>query len=434
MRLLRIHRFLLATCFVTMLLAASTTRAGSSEAPAKPVLAWPVGPFETRVSFDGALDPEVAKSVVGSKIVFEEKATEKESSADHKGTLNVTAAKLVDAGRTLVLTTDPHPRAGLYSLDLTDVRPLGATSGSKVSVTYTLAGIETIWESDDAQVAQPSQGWLARFGPRESQPPKQPGKWNLATLLTLPSGPVAVRLGFNRPVEVTLGGEEPVERLEPKDGADGFARFQIESTGAPAFFSVVVPTGPDFSALSLDLSFAEGESPATLNPMDPARTTLPWVPVGRAESVAEAAPPDLEGGDPVLGKAVFEGATGKCSACHKVRGNGAVVGPDLSGLVGRGRLEVYRDIADPSARIHPDFVSYTIARKDGTIVVGTLKSLGADSIVVTNSEAKATTIRRDVIEEIRPSATSIMPVGLVGALGEKNLRDLIAYLVTRPAR
>jgi hypothetical protein len=34
---------------------------------------------------------------------------------------------------------------------------------------------------------------------------------------------------------------------------------------------------------------------------------------------------------------------------------------------------------------------------------------------------------------LKPSATSIMPVGLLGAVGEEGVRDLIAFLTTQPA-
>ncbi len=48
-------------------------------------------------------------------------------------------------------------------------------------------------------------------------------------------------------------------------------------------------------------------------------------------------------------------------------------------------------------------------------------------IKVTDTNARATMIHRKQIEQIRPSATSVMPVGLTGALGIDAIRDLIAY-------
>ena len=74
-------------------------------------------------------------------------------------------------------------------------------------------------------------------------------------------------------------------------------------------------------------------------------------------------------------------------------------------------------------RINPDYVPYTIALKDGQVLAGTVRAEGADAIRVTDTEAKVTVVPRAEIEDLRASATSIMPVGLVGAIGEAKMRD-----------
>jgi len=61
-----------------------------------------------------------------------------------------------------------------------------------------------------------------------------------------------------------------------------------------------------------------------------------------------------------------------------------------------------------------------------------VRAEGASAIRVTDTNAKVITLSRDEIDQIRPSGTSIMPVGLAGGLGEANLRDLIAYLTQEP--
>jgi putative heme-binding domain-containing protein len=159
---------------------------------------------------------------------------------------------------------------------------------------------------------------------------------------------------------------------------------------------------------------------------------LPWVPAAPPAPAPFTNVPTLDGGDVARGAVVFKSMDAKCATCHKVRGEGENVGPDLTNLAGGDRLAVYRDIAEPSARIHPDYVPYTVAMKDGRILVGTVRAKGADMLTVTDTEAKVTVIPRADVEELRPSATSIMPVGLVGAIGEERLRDLLAFL-TAPA-
>jgi putative heme-binding domain-containing protein len=162
-------------------------------------------------------------------------------------------------------------------------------------------------------------------------------------------------------------------------------------------------------------------------PLDAFR--LPWAPPAPPPSSAEPeAAPALAGGDPARGEAIFFGDQAKCSTCHRIDGQGADVGPDLSNLREKSLASVARDIAEPSATIHPDYVPYTVSLHDGRVLAGIVRSDGPDALRVIDTNAQETRVTRAEIEEIRPTATSIMPVGLGGAIGEQALKDLLAYL------
>ena len=62
--------------------------------------------------------------------------------------------------------------------------------------------------------------------------------------------------------------------------------------------------------------------------------------------------------------------------------------------------------------------------------MGIVRAEGADKIRVGSLDAQYTTYSRDEVEELRPSNTSIMPVGLLGALGDDKTRDLLAFLTS----
>jgi putative heme-binding domain-containing protein len=109
-------------------------------------------------------------------------------------------------------------------------------------------------------------------------------------------------------------------------------------------------------------------------------------------------------------------------------GRGGRSGPDLTEVGRKGIDQVCRSIAAPSAEIAPDYMTYTVATKDGRVMAGLVRAQGAEAIQVTDTNAKTTTIARADIEQIRPSGTSIMPVGLAAVLGESKMRDLLAYL------
>jgi len=65
------------------------------------------------------------------------------------------------------------------------------------------------------------------------------------------------------------------------------------------------------------------------------------------------------------------------------------------------------------------------------VLVGVVRAEGGDRLRVVGADAKEVELPRSEIEEIRPVSTSIMPVGLAGALGQRDLRDLLAYLSAR---
>lgn len=421
-------------------LAAAGGWAGGRAEAADPrvVVAYAAGPFEVRITLDRPVGAEVAPALVGRTIAFDESRPTVHSPhvpGSAAGALRIAAARVADDGRTLVLTTDPHPRAATYTLSLPGPGP---DPGRPLQVAYDLTGVEAAWTAEgkddspswtlwwptiDPTAVRKRLGGVPGFaGPLALLDRK--GKLTLNTLVILRRGPVTLTVAGPAPVEAALNGEGPAS-------ADGPAVFRTEATGDPTLLSVTVATGAAAGPPTLGVTSRGGAGPEA--PL-PAPFFLPWAPAtppapGPPENV-----PDLTGGDPRKGAEVFAGVEAKCASCHRVRGQGGTVGPDLTGLVGRDRKEVYRDIAEPSARIDPDYVPYTLALKDGRVLVGTVRAEGADAVRVSDTEAKVTVVKRAEIDEFRPGATSVMPVGLAGAIGPDRLRDLIAFLTTPPAQ
>jgi putative heme-binding domain-containing protein len=208
--------------------------------------------------------------------------------------------------------------------------------------------------------------------------------------------------------------------------------LSTESTGEPMELAIAIHTGDEGKAPTLHVTYHSAEDP-TERPLATNQLLLPWAPARPpASTTPPALPANLAGGDPKRGEAVFFGKEAKCSDCHKLRGRGGEIGPDLSNLVHKGAASVYRDIAEPSATINPDYVPFTVQLKDGRVAVGVVRSEGADAIKVFDTNAQGTVFPRSEIEEIRPSATSIMPVGLAGAVGEAGMKDLLAFLLAVP--
>jgi putative heme-binding domain-containing protein len=244
---------------------------------------------------------------------------------------------------------------------------------------------------------------------------------------------VTVRLEATGSIEEATLGDAQAEPSTTKSPDEPHrVELTVESKSEPLFLSFTVKTGQDRRPFVLNASYRVGGDKVD-RALLREQVIVPWAPVPASQSgTAPLVVPDLSGGDAARGKALFSGENARCSQCHTFRGQGGKIGPDLTDVSRKGRAEIYRNIAAPSALIEPDYTTYTVATKDGQVLLGVVRAEGALAIRVTDTNAKSTVIARAQIEQIRPSATSIMPVGLAATLGDAAVRDLIAYLTTSP--
>jgi putative membrane-bound dehydrogenase-like protein len=135
-------------------------------------------------------------------------------------------------------------------------------------------------------------------------------------------------------------------------------------------------------------------------------------------------------GDAVAGKAVF---LNNCSKCHRHTGEGAVVGPDLTGMAVHPKEELAVHILDPSRSVEGNYRAYTVATSDGRVLTGLLASESRTAVELLDAEAKIVRLPRTEIDEIAASAKSLMPEGFEKTLSKKDMSDLLEFL-TRKGR
>ena len=420
----------------------------------RPVAVWPPGPLEVIASFARPVDPALGRWFLGRTIPYFEVPADvpgpgQAPAAKPSGALRIVAARLVDEGRTLVLATDPHPRVARYFLPVpTGGQGPGSKSPEGATVAYDLTGVEVAWSEPDNPAGEPRwSGWwphldlgLTRRLTQGSKPHEaglalldRPGRLIVSALVRLPRGNLVLRIAASGPIEEATLGDARAEPADPNPQDKTHASVMtVESQGAPLFLTVTARTPGNNRSFSLGASYRLANEKIE-HPIERDRLLVPWAPViSDAAIAAPMAVPDLSGGDPARGQALFSGDQARCAQCHAFRGQGVKVGPDLTDIARKSRAEIYRDIATPSAAIDPDYTSYTVATRDGRVVVGVVRAEGADAIRVTDTNAHETIVRRGEIQELRPSATSIMPPGLASALGDAAVRDVIAFL-TAPA-
>lgn len=138
-------------------------------------------------------------------------------------------------------------------------------------------------------------------------------------------------------------------------------------------------------------------------------------------------------GDAGRGRRLFEDAQKtRCATCHALGGKGPAIGPDLSSL-GGGRIspsEILDAILEPSAKIHPDYASTTVALTSGRVLQGLVRPVSETEVDVVTSATETVRIARSEIEEQSPSKVSLMPPGLHETIAPGEMADLLTYLVS----
>ena len=137
----------------------------------------------------------------------------------------------------------------------------------------------------------------------------------------------------------------------------------------------------------------------------------------------------LPAGDAAQGKIVFEGK-GACLTCHRVRGNGSRLGPDLTDIGAlRRAVELERSILDPDAEILPQNRFFRVVTKDGATTTGRLLNQDAFTVQLFDDKERLLSFSKANLKEYAFIDKSPMP-SYQGKLSPKELSDLVRYLVS----
>ena len=153
------------------------------------------------------------------------------------------------------------------------------------------------------------------------------------------------------------------------------------------------------------------------------------------------APQDIDGwmrfwrlgpGDPQAGRRVFESPRlAGCFKCHRVEGRGNTIGPDLS-LIGRVEPRaLWEALLQPSAVVAPRYQTWQLITADERTRLGVLAGTHYDQVEFIDENGQRYMLRSTDIVSMRAVPQSIMPEGLLDLLTDQEIRDLMAYLMSR---
>jgi putative heme-binding domain-containing protein len=128
-------------------------------------------------------------------------------------------------------------------------------------------------------------------------------------------------------------------------------------------------------------------------------------------------------------------AAARCVVCHRFGGDGGATGPDLTQAAGRFQVkDLVEAIVEPSRVVSDQYKAMVVQTADGRVVTGRIVSETPERFrIVTDPEdsTKSVEIERSNVEAMTPSATSLMPAGLLDQLNESETLDLVAYVLSR---
>jgi putative heme-binding domain-containing protein len=135
-----------------------------------------------------------------------------------------------------------------------------------------------------------------------------------------------------------------------------------------------------------------------------------------------------QSGDASNGRKLFEGPA-TCVACHRARGTGAQIGPDLSDVGTKyDRTFLIESILYPSKQILDGYHLTNITLKNKSSVNGFLRSQTADELLLVDAGGEKHAVKKSEVEKSDELNVSLMPEGLQSALSLAEFSDLVAYL------
>jgi putative heme-binding domain-containing protein len=134
-------------------------------------------------------------------------------------------------------------------------------------------------------------------------------------------------------------------------------------------------------------------------------------------------------GDATRGENLFE-EKGNCTSCHRVKGKGSRLGPDLSDIGAiRSPEAMQTSLMDPTSSMLPLNRSVRAVTRDGKTVTGRRLNEDTYTVQLIDANERLISLLKSDLREYTVLKTSTMP-SYNGKLTAAEMDDLVAYLRT----
>jgi len=220
------------------------------------------------------------------------------------------------------------------------------------------------------------------------------------------------------------GGRGPdLTRAQKKHTHNDAEMFQVISNGIPG--TVMPANGTNGQGVGM----TDEEIWQIITYIRSVEMKAPAKPVGNAEH----------------GKQLFYGEA-NCSLCHTVAGKGGRVGPELTAVGGsRTREAIIDSVRNPSRRLAwglteatkefpQEYETITVVTGDGTEIKGVALNEDNFSVQMIDASEQIYLLDKDKLRSFKKSRESMMPVYSPNLLSDKDLDDIVAYLISVGAK
>jgi cytochrome c oxidase cbb3-type subunit III len=165
-----------------------------------------------------------------------------------------------------------------------------------------------------------------------------------------------------------------------------------------------------------------------------------WQIVTYIRSVEVKAPRNVIG-NPEHGKQLFYGDA-NCSLCHMVDGKGGRVGPELTSVGGsRTREAIIDSVRNPSRRLAwglaeatkefpQEYETVTVVTAGGKEIRGVTLNEDNFSVQMIDASEQIYLLDKSTLRSFKKSRQSFMPVYTAEQLSDKDLNDIVAFLIS----
>ena len=164
-----------------------------------------------------------------------------------------------------------------------------------------------------------------------------------------------------------------------------------------------------------------------------------WQVITYIRSVEKKTPVEFPG-DAAHGKSLFEG-TAACSTCHMINGKGGRLGPDLTATGSARSIEyLVESVRSPSRRLAQgiseamkefpqEYETVTAVTADGTKLQGVVLNEDSFTLQMMDLGERVHLLDKDTLKSFEKSRESLMPAYDPKTLSDKDLQDIIAYML-----